>query len=333
METIKIKQGLRGFFKIVKHKGDADGNPIPGTEELVADWFENLITDNGKNAYASANNFFIEYCQVGTGNTAPSVGDTALVNRVAGTNANATANSVGGAQGAPPYYGWWRKTFRFGTGTAAGNLAEVGVSPYASPTGNLFSRALIVDGMGNPTTITVLSDEVLDVTYEFRVYPILTDLPGNIVLEAINRTTNLRAAQVTEALGNTSGGWAPSTNGDPRPLGSSGKSVYVYGGAATLGAITAAPIPGPGGGTIQYISAFGNNRITTQPYTPNTFYRDFVVGFGLNDANIALGIGAVFFGLQEGCAFQITFDPPLDKTNQKILSLTFRVYWDRFTPP
>lgn len=325
---IPIKQGLQGFYRIVKHKGDADGNPIPGTEELVCDWFPNLITDNGKNRYADTYNY-IAYCQVGTGNTAPSIGDTALVNRVGSTNVNQATTY--GAQGSAPYFGWWRKTFRFGTGVAAGNLAEIGVGPVNI--GNLFSRALIVDGVGAPTTITVLSDEVLDVTYELRVYPILTDLPGNIILESINRATVLRAATVTDPVGNISGGWAPGTVSSISPLGSSGKNVLLYGGAATLGPITGVPTAGPGGGSAAYQSAYGNNRITVQPYVANSFYRDFVVGLGLNDANVALGIGAVLFGLETGCSFQISFSPALDKTNTKILNLTFRVYWDRHTPP
>lgn len=330
MNVIPIHTGLQGFYKLIKHKGDADGNPIPGTTEVVADWFPNLITDNGKNHFGSQFNY-VQYCQVGTGNTAPSVGDTALANRVGSTNQNDGTNPVYGAQGAPPYFGWTRKTYRFGLGVAVGNLAEVGVGPAA--VGNLFSRALIVDGMGAPTVITVLGDEILDVVYELRCYPVLTDLPGNIILESINRSTVMRAAVATTASGNTTGGWAPGDTSSWNQIGSSGKIAKVYGGAATLGPLSGLPAVGPGGGSAEYVSAFGQNRITIQPYVTNTFYLDCVMGFGLNDANIALGIGAVLFGLQNGCAFQISFNPPLDKTPTKILNLTFRVYWDRHTPP
>lgn len=330
---IPIHTGLQGFYKLIKHKGDAEGNPVPGTEEVVADWFPNLITNNGKNLFA--NQFaYVAFCQVGTGNTVPSVNDTALANRVAGTSGNDGSGSLGytfGAQGSAPYFGWGRRVYRFGVGAAAGNLAEVGVGPQNI--GNLFSRALIVDGVGAPTVITVLSDEILDVVYEMRVYPILSDLPGNIILEGINRTTVLRSASVTETSGNTTGNFTPGGGGSWNNIGNNGKIAIVYGGAATLGAITSQPLSGPGGGGAQYISAFGQNRITILPYVLNTFYLDCRMDFGLNDANIALGIGAVLFGLQYGCSFQISFSPPLDKQPTKIMSLTFRVYWDRHTPP
>lgn len=319
MKAIEIRQGLQGYFTLVTHKADANGNAIPGTAKTVAD-FPNLITDNGKNLFAGGVDYSA-FCQVGTGNTAPAVGNTTLASYVA--NTNTVTASLQGAQGAPPYYGWRRKTYRFAVGAAAGNLAEVGVS--ATNIGNLFSRALIVDGGGVPTTITVLADEILDVTYELRVYPILTDLAGAIVLEAINRATVLRAAIVTTALGNITGGWSPGTFG----LGQSGKVVLVYGGVATLGAITAGPTVGPGGGYAEFISAFGGNRVTTLAYTNNTFYRDFRVDLGLADGNVAGSIGAIQFGLEESCAFQISFDPPLAKTSSKVLSLTFRVFWDR----
>ncbi len=45
----------------------------------------------------------------------------------------------------------------------------MGIGWNANPSGALFSRALIVDAEGDPTTIAKLADEQLDVEYEFRV--------------------------------------------------------------------------------------------------------------------------------------------------------------------
>ena len=70
-----------------------------------------------------------------------------------------------------PYYRWAKVTWRFGQGVAAGNISEVGLGWGNS---NLWNRALIKDANGNPTTITVLSDEYLDVVSEIRDYPTLS---------------------------------------------------------------------------------------------------------------------------------------------------------------
>ena len=49
-----------------------------------------------------------------------------------------------------------------------GDVAEVG---FFNTSSVLFSRALIKDSEGNPTTLTLLADEQLFITYEFRKYP------------------------------------------------------------------------------------------------------------------------------------------------------------------
>lgn len=330
--TIGMHIGFEGFYKLTVHKGDANGNPIPGTERVVADWFPNLITDNGKNLITTTYGYN-NYVQVGTGNTAPAVGNTTLANFIAGTNAVAVDVPVGGAQGSAPYFGWWRKTFRFGIGVAAGNLAEVGVAPQVS--GNLFSRALIVDGMGAPTVITVLSDEILDVSYELRNYPTLTDVNSVINIEGVDRDVVLRAAIVTTGSNNSIGGWQPGTNPVCAPNLSSGDHNFtLYGGLATLGSLIGVPVVGPGGNSEQYVTSQATTRTTIAPYSPGTFFRDYTISLGLNDGNLSGGgIGAVITGWDYNSAWQLTFRPILNKTNTKLLTLTFRISWDRFTPP
>src|SRR5690606_35005019 len=52
-------------------------------------------------------------------------------------------------------------------GAAAGNVSEL-TACYAANNTSAMARAVVRDEMGNPTTITVLSDEVLSVTWEWR---------------------------------------------------------------------------------------------------------------------------------------------------------------------
>jgi hypothetical protein len=328
--NIGVHVGLEGYYKLVIHKGDANGNPIPGTERVAADWFPNLITDNGKNLLTTTV-AYTDFVQVGTGNTPPAVTNTALVNRVAATNANAVGPPVFGAQGSAPYFGFWRKTYRFGIGAAAGNLAELGVGPVS--TGNLFSRALIVDGLGVPTVITVLADEILDVIYELRNYPTLTDVNSVVNIEGVNRNVVLRPAIVSTGLQGSVGGWQPGNNPSCRPnLEAGSHNFTVYGGVATLGSITSTPTVGPGGNLISYATSQATSRTSIAAYIPGSFYRDYTITLGLNDGNVTGGgIGALLTGWDTNI-WQLSFSPLLNKTNTKILTFTMRVSWDRHTP-
>ena len=97
-----------------------------------------------------------------------------------------------------PYYISHIVEYHFAIGAAAGNLSELGVG-WASSGTTLFSRALILDSGGTPTTITVLSDEYLYVTYEHRFYPSETDATGSIVFTGNiggTYTYTLRPAQI-----------------------------------------------------------------------------------------------------------------------------------------
>src|SRR5690554_2149556 len=106
---------VSGFYKLQVCR--PDGSVRDSAE------FPNLVTDAGLNRMG-ANSDYLNWCQVGTGSTAPTVSDTALAARVAGS---ATASESNGAQPSAPYYSWRIRTFTFAAGTATGNLAEVGV--------------------------------------------------------------------------------------------------------------------------------------------------------------------------------------------------------------
>ena len=284
-----------GWFKIEAIRPD-------GTRRVLADWFPNLILDGGLDRMG-ANDDYLSWCQVGSGSTAPIATQTALVNRIAGTN-TIQAN-VSGAQASAPYYGWYRRTYRFAAGVAAGNLSEVGVG-WAT-TGSLFSRALILDGGGSPTTITVLSDEVLDVTYELRRYPGTVDLTGTVVLDGVTHNWVSRAAGVTDSrywarTGAMALDWARAFNGD-------------------IGPVTA----GTPRGTV------GALKTTTLAYSSGSYTRAATVSAGLNDSNLSGGIRSIwtYASYSEIGSYQIQFDPAIPKDNTKVLSLTIQHSWAR----
>ena len=296
MITMQHETQCAGWFKLEAIRPD-------GTRRVLADWFPNLILNGGLDRMG-ANADYLNWCQVGSGSTAPVATQTALVNRIAGTST--VQSSVEGAQASAPYYGWRRLTYRFAQGVAAGNLSEVGVGWDTS--GSLFSRALILDGGGSPTTITVLSDEVLDVTYELRRYPGTVDLTGTVVLDGVTHNWVSRAAAVTDQYSWSGTGamaldFAIAHNGD-------------------IGPVTA----GSPSGTLSNLI-----HVTTLAYSSGSYTRAFTVPAGLNDGNLVGGIRSILTGsYSEGAGrYQIQFDPAIPKGNTKVLSLTIQHTWAR----
>lgn len=276
--------------------------------------FPNLITNGGLDRMGGFDDW-LTWCQVGSGSTAPNVNDTALVSRVAGTSS--VVSPLSGVQSTPPYYTWNRKTFRFSEGAAAGNLSEVGIGWASSA--SLLSRALILDTLGNPTTITVLADESLDVTYEFRFYPKTTDDTGTVTLTGnIGGVYNwtMRAANVTS---NDNGfGWNIAQNGTNMGRIRSGTALL---GGGDIVAITGLP---PAGSSV---------GITAASYVPGSYERKFTFTAGLTQANIAGGVRCGLFPMGIGM-FQIQFglqadDSKIPKTSDGILSMVIKHSWGR----
>lgn len=293
MITMQHETQCAGWFKIEATRPD-------GTRRVLADWFPNLILDGGLDRMG-ANSDYLSWCQVGSGSTAPVAAQTALVNRIAGTNTG--QKSVSGAQASAPYYGWYRRTYRFAQGVAAGNLSEVGVGWATS--GSLFSRALILDGGGSPTTITVLSDEVLDVTYELRRYPGTVDLTGTVVLDGVTHNWVSRAAGVTDSW-HWTGTWQMAPDWT----------------AAHTGDI----------GTVTALNPSGTGEImSTTPlaYSSGSYARASTVSAGLNQTNLSGGIRSIVIGCGRAGRYQIQFDPAIPKDNTKVLSLTIQHSWAR----
>lgn len=293
---------VQGFMKLVAGKLD-------GTTRDLTEWFPNLITNSGLNGMG-ANGTFVAGAHVGTGSATPLVTDTALQSFLAGTLTQQSFAS--GVSGVAPYFGWSRVTFRFGVGAAAGNLTEVGMSSIGT-TGGLFSRALILDLFGVPTTVTVLTDEYLDVSYELRCYAPDTTTSYSVVISGVTYAVQTRASRVT-----TPQAWAPSFTGvDSRPLGGSVFHIVTDGG---LGVVTASP-SGISDVTVS---------ITRQPYSTNSNHRDFLMSASLDQANLIGGIRSSEFFTSVG-SFQNEFNPKIPKDNTKVLSLLYRVSWARYS--
>lgn len=298
---ISLSQKSEGLFRIETRRGEGE-------------WFEracfhNLITDAGLAQWGDTSGSRYWRCGVGSGSAVPTPADTGLQTPVAFVNN--TSQPSGIATGAPEYGRGVRQVFTFGVGAVVANISEVcvGINNESLP---VWSRALILDALGNPTSITILSDEQLRVTYEHMNYPPLDDITGEFEL-----TGNLggvysftaRAAMVTDV-----NFWNPANSQSVRigvPV------VNNTNGAAngTLGPITGRP---------SNTGVIGTRGSGTGTGTT----RNFTDSFSVSQGNVAGGINTYLIQMGAG-GYQFEFDPPIMKTNQDTLSLTFSHSWGR----
>lgn len=217
MITFSVHSQFEGVYTLKKRKAD-------GTV-TYENSFHNLITNSGLNligrSYSTGNHSLFSVCSVGSGNTTPQFTDTDLVLPVARKNINTGVDSrvfVEEVAGPPAVPAYWRyiKTYSFLAGEATGNLSEISVGQKYQDGGTdfyvAFSRALILDGAGTPTTVTVLADEILEVTYELRCYIDKAQYPFSATLNSVAYTGTKGNCSITTA---PHGGCY--TNGYPTP--------------------------------------------------------------------------------------------------------------------
>lgn len=322
--NIALNFGFAGRFDLVARKVvvDEDGSPLldgdtnvlTGESRNLAS-FENLILDSGLNRLGTGGP--ITGACVGTGTTAPENSQTTLANLLRVTTTEQSWVELPGSTSAP-YYAEWQIVYRFAAGTATGNLSEVGlgwnVNPWANTIDGLWCRALIKDSEGNPTTITVLADEVLDIVYTLQLHPPTSDITGTFNLSGVAYQYTLRPSVVNFRSAN---GW-------------SARSIILFGitsgwGTAFTGGIDAVT-SGPSGTT-------DSITIAQQTYVNGSKQSVFNVTAGLNSANLPGGIRSIDFHISGNC-WQAEFSRVSDggtipKNNTNVLTIPFWVSWDR----
>lgn len=160
--TVPVPVKMSGRFKLVTSGGKR------GT--IDHGWHGNLILNSGfaKLFEYDLNQSVLRYISVGSGSSTPTVTQSTLDSIIATTDRNKSYTyGYVAAGGGDPAYGRTIFEVQFARGVAAGNISEMGAT-WKNDGSVLFSRALIKDGGGTPTSITVLADEFLTVTYELR---------------------------------------------------------------------------------------------------------------------------------------------------------------------
>lgn len=317
---------MKGLYKLRVHKAKS------GTVTKETGWMDNVITNLGLGYFHTQPHFgafdssgaTFNNVAVGSGSTTPTVNDTTLTSYVASVSAGElgggtgwlTYNSSGYVPAAspnPPYW-WARINYLFPTGVAAGNLTEIGVYPGGtSYTNGLFSHALIVDAGGNPTTITVLSDEVLTVTYQINYYIDTSDTAFSF---------NLNSSPVTGIYRMCNIGTTPNLNGG---LDGNVPTVGFYTGA--IGTVTGQPTGQIGvsqgnsnpGSFIDWVNDIANS---------GTWYYDYTLTMPTGTATGTIASITYNHGLLQ---YQFgNLSTPIVKTSGQQLQMSFRGSWGRY---
>lgn len=317
------KIGVKGRFKACVYRAD-------GTLKYESGWSSNIVTNlgvqmllGGASVAPSATSVNLR-CSCGSGNNPPLATDTQIQSFIAGTTTT-VENSTTRNSTVSPYYVMHMWKYRFAAGVATGNVSELCVvnantTPNASSPA--FSRALVRDAGGSPTTITILPDESLDVTYELYLYPASSDVTGsfNQMIDGVSTpfTYTIRASNIQQGGGiGSSSGWAMNSTGQIATIYAqtgSQSSVYTVGGA--LGGVGSTPTGTSNSINGPMSSATGNYSLK---------YRDLTFVAGLSDANVSFDCIRFACNL---CCYQMQISPAVTKVGTKTYSITIRVTLD-----
>lgn len=299
----KQKVGFEGIYRIILQ------DQYGGVRKFYE--FPNLILNNGLNGIGTNGTSWVTIIALGTGTGVPQATDTSLSGTVVTSTTSSSSSSGHVSTGDP--YNWIIYRRRFGQGVATGNWTEVGIGRTST---NLWSRALILDSLGVPTTLTVIATDIVTIEYELRVYPKITDTTGTISISGVNYGYIVRPA----AFGSY-GSHVVDLYVSGNLMGSNSSSIIYYSGG--IGTYTAYP-----SGTASTLSG----SPTVLSYSSGSYTKKMKWDAPISIGNVG-GVRSVNYniGTSNTVAYQCQFDPVIPKTDQKTLSLTFGLTWARRT--
>ena len=283
----KVNMGISGHFHLVLRKASGEVK-----QELE---FDNLITDNGLRAIVT-DSLGTSNAHVGTGTATPTFSDVKLANPLAQTDAGSGAGPVSyRSRTEPPFWTQMSIKRTFAPGVGTGILTEIGMAPSAN-LNLVHTRTLIKDANGNPTSITKLADDFLDITYTVRTAIPNEDTPFSFELNGQTVTGFIRPLGLLDTVQLK---WQPATR--LLALYASTGGIYPYRGALPV-------IHGSGTPTDRLS---GPSEITTVNDTVN-LRRRYTCTWNPDKGN--MNIKSLMVVGDQRCRYGIQFDEPIVKT-------------------
>ena len=309
-----MQVGLYGEVKVIVKRAD-------DTVRLDTGFFPNVITNLGLDAIGNDNDLF-NFCAVGGGNSTPLNTNTKLDNFLAvGSQISSESKYDYDPVRDTEFYKCSRTVgYRF-TGLDNKNISEVGLVGDARPElHSALTRTLIKNSAGEPTVITVLSGEILELQYRlWQVFDVKDkDQVVTAMIDGVEVPFNVKI-RLAGVGGNLGGSWSYAAVVGAH-LTFQGNNYHQFG-TGELGEIT--------GQNSGLTNVYG---LSWEAYQPSTYKRKFYVNASITEAVHPIRSFLFFTGLG---AYQVRFgtvdgDLPIDKTNQDILQLGFEMSWGRY---
>lgn len=321
---MQANMGIAGEFRVVVKRAD-------GSTKIDTGYQKNLILNQGLDFFGIDSGSMTSYCVIGSGNSAPSFSQNKL-------DAFLASTGIATATGYPLYKTDYDKTRdgdlykasvtnKYAFTNIVGNISEVGLaSNYTNSSSyNLCTRAIIKDSNGNPTTISVLSGEILDIYYKLWRITDLTD--KNTTLNVLDGVGGIVAYNVI-----TRPSYIGFNNG---PYDYANKSIgipaaYRMGGSLNLagdtGELTAT------NSTFNSVNSSNVSSITWSPYILGSYKRQLTAKATVNELNLnirrfQIQIGFGDFQFRVG---KVSDDSPIVKTNTQTLTIPIEISWGRY---
>jgi hypothetical protein len=332
--TIPMHLGLRGEFRAVVHDGD-------GVPKRETPYNKNIITAGGLNYFFTGAET-AGFCVAGDGNATPSMSDVTLDNYLGKMTTHlGVTGSVNNDPLSGPLWISSEARIQFVPGAFGGssvNIAEAGFTYGPGALGAvdastpLFNRGLLVDSLGNPTTVAVAPTEYLDLFWRYTVN-IPDNVVGTVVIDVDGVPTNfdftVRPANLTPVASASVAPW-----GYMVVLGGSfpNKNAFMPNGVTNPASNTllnnsmasASGLLEPSTDWPSTTAIMRPTSATPQAYVFGDFFKDIEFIWTLGQGNVVGGIRTLLIYLGWTC-WQIEFDPLLPKTDLKQLNITFRI--------
>ena len=314
--------GMTGEFRVVVKRAD-------GSTKIDTGYQKNLILNQGLDFFGGDNgDDMTAYCVIGSGNSQPIYTQNKLDAFLAAT----------GTTGYPVYKTDYDKirdgnlykasvTNQYAFTNIVGNICEIGLaSGYSNSSSyNLCTRAIIKDSNGNPTTISVLSGEILDIYYKLWRITDLTDKNTTLnVLDGVGGVVAYNVITRPSHIGFNSGtyDYANKVIGIPA-ANRMGSALNVNGDTGELTIANSAFNP---------VNSSGVSSITWSPYVAGSYKRQLTANATVNYLNLNIRrfqvqIGFGDFQFRVG---KVSDDSPLVKNNTQTLSIPIEVSWGRY---
>lgn len=202
---------ITGCYKAIVQRPD-------GSEKFNSGWQNNLMLDAGLEYFGLSGNSILNYLHIGRGNSQPNTSQTSLDIPTASAYGINNPSKKDNYVANKPFYVSTTQTYRFNRGVG-GNVTELGLSPSRHLNQGVKTRALIKDSNGNPTSISILSDEYLIIYYELRLYfPEIEKVhtsTATINLNGTDKTFNIRVQAFNVGSYYFSRGLSIGGEGDP----------------------------------------------------------------------------------------------------------------------